>query len=80
MTSLRVCRQTQQARVSTTTQASPVEIMQVANEAAFISGVAGTMISMTLIVRFHASFSLFLFEGFVPSLSVRAQGQPVPAT
>jgi hypothetical protein len=38
--------------VSTVSQASPVEIMQLANEAAFISGVAGTMISMTLLVRF----------------------------
>jgi hypothetical protein len=36
-----------------------MEIAQFANEASFISGVAGTMISMTLIVRtFHLPTSL----------------------
>jgi hypothetical protein len=51
--SARPCRNVQQAR-TVSTQASPVEVMQVANEGAFIGGVAGTMIAMTLIVRLHS--------------------------
>eukprot|EP01025_Chloroclados_australasicus_P026673 TRINITY_DN2648_c0_g1_i10.p4 TRINITY_DN2648_c0_g1~~TRINITY_DN2648_c0_g1_i10.p4 ORF type:complete len:107 (+),score=9.35 TRINITY_DN2648_c0_g1_i10:124-444(+) len=38
-----------QQKTTVATQATPVEFVQVANEAAFIGGVAGTMISMTLI-------------------------------
>lgn len=56
------CRQVQPARTSTVSQASPVEVVQLANEAAFIGGVAGTMISMTLIVRRY-TYSSLLFRG-----------------
>eukprot|EP00892_Ulva_mutabilis_P003564 jgi/Ulvmu1/157/UM001_0161.1 len=57
-------RQIQLARTSTVSQAAPVEVVQLANEAAFIGGVAGTMISMTLI-GLAVGFVLLRFESLV---------------
>ena len=45
------CRSSGAPARQVSAKAMPVEVMQLANEAAFISGVAGTMISMTMIVR-----------------------------
>ena len=64
------CRNVQQAR-TVSAQAGPVEVAMVANEAAFISGVAGTMVAMTLIVRLPAaSPSPLCPSSFVPLLSL----------
>jgi hypothetical protein len=60
--------------VSTTAQAGAVEIMQMANEAAFISGVAGTMISMTLIVRLISVISVLFACLNVLSTNERSAG------
>jgi hypothetical protein len=60
--------------VSTTAQAGAVEIMQMANEAAFISGVAGTMISMTLIVRLISVISMLFACLDVLSTNERSAG------